>query len=124
MTGKELIEQLKQYDENELDNQIWFHHKLKGKIMPAEITCPINTIEYTADGLLLSNRTGDAKELELDAIKAWNTRQPDLEAEIERLKDLLVKIYHRTYGFGCADKTALLNKLINIYEWCKQALKE
>lgn len=51
MTVKEVIEKLKQYDE---DEQVWFYHKLKGKIMPAEIAGIVNKIEYTADGVLLS----------------------------------------------------------------------
>lgn len=51
MTIKELIELLSQYDE---DEKVWFHHKLKGKIMPEEITVPIKKAEYTADGIVLT----------------------------------------------------------------------
>jgi len=51
MTKKQLIEQLEQYDDGE---RVWLHHKLKGEIMPAEIIVPINKIEYTTDGILLS----------------------------------------------------------------------
>ncbi len=51
MTKKELVEQLEQYDD---DDQLWFFHRLKGGVMPAEITLPIQKTEYTADGILLS----------------------------------------------------------------------
>ena len=50
MTVKELIQELKQYDE---DSAVWFYHTLIGKIMPGEIACMIGRTELTADGVLL-----------------------------------------------------------------------
>jgi len=50
MIVKDLIEQLKQYDE---DAKVWLYHKLKGEIMPKEIVAPIRKTELTADGVLL-----------------------------------------------------------------------
>jgi len=53
MTKKELIEQLRECD----DSEVWFQHKLKGEIMPAEITVKVNSVVFTADGIVLSDST-------------------------------------------------------------------
>ncbi len=50
MNVKELKKDLEQYGDDEL---IWFHHKLKGKIMPLTITVPVKKTELTANGVLL-----------------------------------------------------------------------
>lgn len=50
MTKKELVEQLQEFDD---DDVVWLHHKLHGRIMPEEITAPIKKVEQTADGILL-----------------------------------------------------------------------
>lgn len=50
MIKKELIERLAEFDDNE---EVWFYHELKGRILPAEIVVPINKIEHTVDGILL-----------------------------------------------------------------------
>lgn len=51
MKVKDIIEELKKHDK-ELD--VWFFHKLKGKVMPEEIAKIISKVELTADGILLS----------------------------------------------------------------------
>lgn len=52
MNKKELIGKLKQYEDN---NEIWMRIKLKGKVMPAEVTTIVKSVIDTVDGLVLSD---------------------------------------------------------------------
>lgn len=51
MTVKELIHHLEQYEQ---EIPVWFYIKLKGKVMPEEITSPVAHIYLTEGGVLLT----------------------------------------------------------------------
>jgi len=74
----------------------------------------------TAYCILCVNAMVTKLRAEIDLLTAEKAKQ---KSEVSRLKNWLIKINHRTDGIGYDKKDKLLNKLINISEWCEKALK-